>query len=51
MHQKMMDSLDEQLTCHANRYESVDSHVMVRNLAISQKYIKWTIFLTVGETD
>ena len=24
--------------------ESIDSHVMVRNLAMSQKYIKWTIF-------
>ena len=26
--------------------ESVDSHIMVRNLAMSQKYVKWTLFFT-----
>ena len=26
--------------------ESIDRHIMVKNLAMSQKYIKWTIFLT-----
>lgn len=26
--------------------ESVDSHIMVRNLAMSQKYVNWSLFLT-----
>ena len=26
--------------------ESVDNHIMVRNLAMSQKYVNWSLFLT-----